>query len=92
MPITKQHIEKAKEVARSYGASRLTLFGRGRTDPEAAHDLDLAIGGVEGWTIWELAGRLEREIDVPLDVVPLEPATSFTQRIEERGEELSLDE
>lgn len=91
MPVTQAHIEKAKEVARAYGARRLILFGRGQTEPEAARDLDLAVEGVEGWTVFEMAGRLEREIDIPLDVIPLEPPTPFTRRIEERGEELPLD-
>jgi len=88
MAITEDHIEQAKAIARSYGASRVILFGRAQTDPEAARDLDLAIGGVPGWTIWRLAAELEEAIDRPLDVVPLEPSTPFTRRIEERGEVL----
>jgi predicted nucleotidyltransferase len=88
MGITRQHIEQAKEIARSYGADRVILFGRAQTDPEAARDLDLAIGGVPGWTIWELAAELEEALDLPLDIVPLEPSTPFTRRIEERGEDV----
>jgi len=86
MGITRQHIERAKEIARSYGADRVILFGRAQTDPDAARDLDLAIGDVPGWTIWELAAELEEALDLPLDIVPLEPSTPFTRRIEERGE------
>jgi len=86
MGITRQHIERAKEIARSYGADRVILFGRAQTDPEAARDLDLAIGGVPGWTIWKLAAELEEALDLPLDIVPLEPSTPFTRRIEEHGE------
>lgn len=56
------------------------------------HDLDLGVEGVDGWKIFEMAGRLEREIDIPLDMVPLDPPTAFMQRIEERGEELSPNE
>jgi predicted nucleotidyltransferase len=92
MPVTDKHIEKAKEIARVYGARRLILFGRGQTDPEAARDLDLGVEGVDGWKVFEMAGRLEREIDIPLDVVPLDFPTPFTRRVEERGEELPLDE
>ncbi len=43
MPVTQQHIEKATEIARAYGARRLVLFGRGQTDPEAARDLDIPL-------------------------------------------------
>jgi len=92
MPVTQQHLDKAKEIARAYGARRLILFGRGQTDPEAARDLDLAVDGIEGWTLFEMAGQLERAIDIPLDVVSLDPPTPFTRRVEERGEELPLDE
>jgi predicted nucleotidyltransferase len=91
MPVTKQHIETAREIARRHGAERLILFGRGQTEPGEARDLDVAIGGVEGWDIWKLAGRLERALDIPLDVVPLEPETPLTRRIEKRGREIPLE-
>jgi predicted nucleotidyltransferase len=92
MPVTEKHIEKAKEIARAYGARRLILFGRGQTDPEQARDLDLGVEGVHGWKVFEMAGRLDREIDIPLDVVSLDSPTPFTRRVEERGVELPLDE
>ena len=88
MAVTKADIDKAREVARQFGASRLILFGRAQENPEEARDLDLAVDGVPGWTIWRMAARLEEAISVPLDVVPLEPSTEFTRRIEERGEDL----
>lgn len=92
MPVTQKHLDKAKEIARAYGARRLILFGRGQTDPEKARDLDLAVAGVEGWSLFEMAGELEREIDIPLDVIPLESSSPLARRVEERGEELSLHE
>ena len=91
MPVTKQHIETAREISRRHGAERLILFGRGQTEPGETRDLDVAIGGVEGWDIWKLAGRLERALDIPLDVVPLEPETPLTRRIEKRGREIPLE-
>ncbi len=92
MPVTQEDLETAKEVARRYGASRLIVFGRGQNDPARARDLDLAVGGIPGWTIWRLAAELEEILPVPLDVVPLEPSNEFTRRIEERGEVLFGDE
>jgi predicted nucleotidyltransferase len=92
MPVTKEHLETAKKLARQYGARRLILFGRAQSDPSAARDLDLGVEGVEGWKVWELAGRLERAIDVPLDLVPLDRSTPLTRRIKETGQELTLDE
>lgn len=91
MPVTQEHIDTARRIARSYGATRLLLFGRGATDPEAARDLDIAIEGVPGWAIWELAGRLEREVDVPVDVIPLDEDTPFLRHIEQVSEDIPLD-
>lgn len=91
MPVTQEHIDKAKEIARAYGARRLILFGRSQTDPEEARDLDLAVEGVEGWALFEMAGRLEREIDIPLDVVSLNHSSPFIRRVLGQGEELALD-
>ena len=88
MPVTERDIETAKAIARAYGARRLVLFGRAKDDPSRARDLDLAVGGVEGWRIWELAAEMEEALSIPLDLVPLEPKTRFTRLIEERGEVL----
>lgn len=89
MPVTDEHIETAKAIARRYGATRMVIFGSAVDDPENARDLDLAIEGVEGWTIWELAGQIERALDIPVDVVPLDPSP-FTELVEEYGQEIQL--
>jgi uncharacterized protein len=75
-------------LARSYGATRLFLFGSAVDSPDTARDLDLACDGVPGWKLYELAARLEHELNVPLDLVPLSPSTKFTQLIERRGRRL----
>jgi predicted nucleotidyltransferase len=89
MPVIDEHIEAAKAIARQYGATRMVVFGSAVNDPEHAHDLDLAIEGVEGWTIWELAGKIERALDIPVDVIPLDP-NPFTELVEEYGREIKL--
>lgn len=75
-------------LARSYGATRLFLFGSALDAPESARDLDLACDGVHGWKLYEFAARLEQELNIPLDLVPLSPPTRFTQLIERRGRRL----
>jgi len=35
--------------------------------------------------LYELAAKIEDELNVPLDIVPLTPSTRFTQNIEKRG-------
>ena len=91
MPVTEEHLETAKAIARRYGATRMVVFGSAVDDPEHARDLDLAIDGVEGWTIWELAGKIERALDIPVDVIPLDPSP-FTDLVEKYGRELQLND
>jgi Predicted nucleotidyltransferases len=89
MPVTDEDIETAKAIARQYGATRMVVFGSAVENPEHAHDLDLAIEGVEGWTIWSLAAEIEENLDIPVDVIPLDPSP-FTELVEEYGREIRL--
>ena len=66
MPITTVDLRKAVEIARGYGATKLILFGSYLENPETARDLDLAVDGVQGWKLYELAARIERALHVPL--------------------------
>ena len=88
MTIQQERLERAIALAKAYGATRLILFGSAATAPEQARDLDLACDGVSGWRFYELGARLEEELRVPLDLVPLSPPTRFTRLIEQRGKVL----
>lgn len=85
MKLTQEKLDIIISLARAYGATRLILFGSAAESPETARDLDLACAGVPGWKLYELAARLEDELRVPLDLVPLSPPSRFTRRIEEKG-------
>ena len=85
MPITQAQIEKIVSLARSYGATRLILFGSIIETPTEARDVDIACDGIAGWKLYELAARLEEELHTPLDLVPLRPPSRFTKRIESKG-------
>jgi predicted nucleotidyltransferase len=89
MAVTREHIETAKAIARRYGATRMVVFGSAVDDPDNARDLDLGIDGVEGWTIWKLAAEIEHALDIPVDVIPLDPGP-FTDLVEKYGREISL--
>jgi predicted nucleotidyltransferase len=78
-------IDRIIRLAKSYGATRLILFGSAMETPQEARDIDLACDGVPGWKLYELAAKIEDELNVPLDIVPLTPSTRFTQNIEKRG-------
>ena len=88
MAIQEEQLERAVTLAKAYGATRLILFGSALTRPEQARDLDLACDGVTGWKLYQLGARLEEELRVPLDLVPLTPPTRFTRLIERRGKVL----
>lgn len=88
MILTQSLIEKIVSLSRTYGATRLILFGSAADRPEEARDIDLACDGVPGWKLYELAARLEEELHTPLDIVPLSPPTHFTKFIEARGKAL----
>jgi len=78
-------IDKIVQLAKTYGATRLILFGSAVDAPQTARDIDIACDGVSGWKLFELAAKIEDELDIPLDIIPLTPATRFTQNIEKRG-------
>jgi len=63
----------------------LILFGSAATNPEQAKDIDLACDGVAGWKLFKLGARLEEELKMPLDLIPLSPPNRFTRIIERRG-------
>jgi predicted nucleotidyltransferase len=78
-------IERIVQLARTYGATRLILFGSAMDAPQTARDIDIACDGVPGWKLFELAAKIEDELDIPFDIFPLTPATRFTQNIEKKG-------
>lgn len=88
MACSQQQLEQIISLASGYGATRLFLFGSAVDNPETARDLDLACDGVPGWKLYELAARLEDELRMPFDLVPLSPPSRFTRLIEARGRRL----
>ena len=85
MAITQTQIEKIISLAKSYGATRLILFGSAAEKPTEARDIDIACDGVPGWKLYELAARLEDELGTSLDIVPLTPPSKFTEYIKTKG-------
>lgn len=88
MAFSQEQFDKIISLAQNYGVTRLIVFGSAQDSPETARDIDLACDGVPGWKLYELAARLEEEVNVPLDLVPLTPANRFTRMIERRGRRL----
>jgi len=85
MAVSQAQIDKIVSVAKAYGATRVILFGSSVESPQKANDLDLACDGVQGWKLYELASRLEEDLQTTLDIVPLTPPTRFSRLIQARG-------
>ena len=88
MGIKQDQLDRVVTLAKAYGATRLILFGSAAATPEQARDLDLACDGVSGWSLYALGARLEEELQIPLDLIPLTPPTRFTRSIEQQGKVL----
>ena len=88
MSLKPEQLDRAIAIAKSYGATRLILFGSAASAPDQAGDLDLACDGITGWKFYELGARLEEELKIPLDLIALNPPTSFTRLIERKGKVL----
>jgi predicted nucleotidyltransferase len=88
MAFSQEQVDLITSMAKSYGVTRQIVFGSAQDSPDAARDIDLACDGVAGWKLYELAARLEEQINAPLDLVPLTPSNRFTQMIERRGRRL----
>ena len=85
MAFRQEQLEIISSLAKSYGVTRLILFGSAKDTPETARDVDLACDGVPGWRLYELAAIIEEEIKMPLDLIPLTPSSRFTELVERRG-------
>jgi predicted nucleotidyltransferase len=85
MSLPQEKINRIIEVARSFGATRLILFGSVSTNPAQANDIDLTCDGVTGWDFYKLGATLEEELETPLGLVPLSPPNRFTRLIEKQG-------
>jgi len=88
MGIRQDQLDRVVTLAKAHGATRLVLFGSAAVTPEQARDLDLTCDGVPGWSFYALGARLEEELQIPLDLIPLTPPTRFTQVIEQQGKVL----
>ena len=77
--------ERCIEIARAFGVKRLILFGSALESPETAADLDVACEGLEGWDLFRFGAKLEEELGMSVDVIPLRSKDRFSQYIAQRG-------
>lgn len=85
MPSTALDTGRITEILRRYGATRIVLFGGAVNSSDPPRDVDLAVDGIEGWAFFQAAAEVERELMMPVDLIPLSPPTRFTRHIELKG-------
>ncbi|OGU12732.1 MAG: hypothetical protein A2X61_10080 [Ignavibacteria bacterium GWB2_35_12] len=85
MPVTQQQIDKAVEIAKEYGATKVLLFGSALEDPENANDLDIGVLGIPDDKFFQFGGVLENIIIKNVDVVPLNNKSLFIEYIKKHG-------
>ncbi|MFH0775908.1 MAG: DNA polymerase III subunit beta [bacterium] len=85
MSIDSSQIDRCMSIAHKFGAKKLILFGSAVESPETARDMDIACDGVDGWELFKLGARIEEEIGMSVDIVPLQPTTRFTRYIAKKG-------
>ena len=87
MKITNAIIERIKSCAYEFGVKKLILFGSALDNPDNAHDIDIACN-LEGMKIFTLAGKLEEELNISVDIVPLSNENPFSEIILRKGKVL----
>jgi hypothetical protein len=87
MRVTQHHLDTIVKWAKHYGARKVILFGSALETPDDANDIDIACD-MKGLGIFAFAGKIEEELHVPIDVVPLTPRNYFVELVEERGKVL----
>ena len=84
MIVTQDILDRIVERAKEFHATKIILFGSALHAPLNARDIDLACD-ISGLDIFLFAGLAEEEFRVPIDVIPLTPASPFTEYISAHG-------
>jgi uncharacterized protein len=85
MAVTQEHIDKAIELAKEYGATKVLLFGSALTDPKNANDLDIGVEGITGIEFFEFGGMLENILNTSVDIIDLSVNERFLNYINSIG-------
>jgi len=85
MPITQFQINRAVEIAKTYGATKVLLFGSALDEMNNANDIDIGVLGIPDNKFLDFGGTLDIELGVQVNVVPLNINSPFIDYIKKRG-------
>ena len=88
MSVTQLQINRAVEIAKIYGATKVLLFGSALYDSSNANDIDIGVLGIPDNKFLEFGGTLDIELGILVDVVPLNINNPFTNYIIKNGKYL----
>jgi predicted nucleotidyltransferase len=83
--ITHQSLQRAIQLCKENGVTKLLLFGSAVQDPENARDIDFAVEGISGWDIIKLAAKIEMETGIDVDIVDLKRDNEFIRHIQKNA-------
>jgi predicted nucleotidyltransferase len=83
--ITNEQLQRCVNVARRYGAKRVTLFGSAAVDPAHARDIDVLCDGISGMRLLKMAAEMENETGAQVDTISGDQPTPFVAYNRERG-------
>jgi predicted nucleotidyltransferase len=78
-------INRCADIARTFGVTKLILFGSALKSPETAADVDFACEGLVGWDLFRFGAKLEEALGKSVDVIPVRPDDRFSQYVAQRG-------
>ena len=74
-----------QNIAKRYGVGRVLLFGSSTEHKASAHDIDLAVEGLDPSRFFSFYGDLIFGLSKPVDVVDLDRRSKFTDMIRRDG-------
>jgi len=67
----KKDIEKIIEISKNYNVKKIILFGSCIKDLKSAHDIDLAISGIDPKKFFDYYGHISMEANHEIDLIDL---------------------
>ena len=70
--IFENEIAKIVEISKEFGAEKVLLFGSCVEDIKTAHDIDIAVKGINHRNFFEYYGKVSLAVDDEVDIIDLD--------------------
>lgn len=64
-------IKKIIDISKNYNVEKIILFGSCVTDVKSAHDIDLAVSGINPKKFFDYYGHISMEVEHEIDLLDL---------------------